>query len=85
MTNNNENVIEFPREVSVEIQAIADNIKSATTNLKQSANILSLHPEESQLQEADKTRRTLAAAQKLTTEAKNLTRQINLLSSNLLK
>lgn len=87
MTRRSDNIVEFPKDIQAGLSAIARNIRHASGNLEQSAQILQLRSD-SEIdfkKQSLQTKNTLRAARKLGHEAKTLTRKINLLSSNLLK
>lgn len=82
-----DNILEFPQDVHSGMKSIAANIESASRHLKQSAEILRLRDDMPCVLDRpiQTTQQTLEAARKVAAEARSLTNQINLLSSNLLK
>jgi len=87
MTTNSDNILEFPTDVRAGMKSITANIENASRNLRHSAEILRLHGDMPPVMQRpiQTTQQTLDAAKKVSKEAKSITRQINLLSSNLLK
>lgn len=82
-----ENIIEFPMDLRKEVGSVVDNIANATANLSHSSKILQLRSDQTMSAPMPQAsiQATLAKAQELTQNTKALTKQINLLRSNLLK
>jgi hypothetical protein len=82
-----ENIIDFPQDLRKDMRSVADNIANASENLKRSASILQLRSTQPNptTTASSHVHDALIKAQELTKNAKTLSEQINLLSSNLLK